>query len=626
MGDVPTHAQITAHVVRQVQKFVSASSIPPDDYTFLELGNYLTDVCQFRDPPSYHHAREDARALAREQAGKAAGFAGVDEWANEIFGVKRGPKHGALPQFFRILLYGFTHEIFDTDGLPTLGPRMGLSADPDQVIPAKGLPPSDVDRILGRQFTQYYPHEHLDDLPVTAPQQRSDRMFQARPSGLIGYLEWYLAYVSEELSRLEADWVTKRANGLTDEQRRDLLARLGHLLHAVEDHFFHSNSVEVHQWQFLTGVRALKRFDPGTPEGRAELFARGLLLTTLDQNSVGLRRALQRRLRFAVFDRGVLSKKTSADGIPLLFTGAFGPTDISHTLGGALEALEEKLDQVQQWPPPSGPGGPLGQDPRKSRLVLIRLLFSQEARRAMVAGDQVAAMRTQHATQLINGAYPPEIQAQRDQGRLCQHAAEAFRVAFEFDLEIQQKYGQLPGPGGALITLLGRVQAERDRSAAKARDLDQDVKTIMDPASDNGASAENVGTHSLMSKDSTTKQPLREDALALAMHASASIATMLLRRVYSPTPLNQGIDWEAVLRFFIRYPKHPSQRWEEQLIIAVRNSGGRFQQPDVDKIADQPRFPLLGVRGAGAETLKQRRNGDTRAKLEGYYQGQESDP
>jgi hypothetical protein len=628
VGDVPTHAQITAHVTQQLQKFVPASSIPVDDYAYLEIGNYLTDVCQFRDPPSYHKFREQARQTAKQRAGRLSGFVDIDGWANDIFGTKSGSRHGTLAQFLRRLVFGVTHQIFDTDGLPTQGARLGITpGGAAPAVPAKGLPPSEVNRIFADRFTQYFPHEHLDDLPVARPEQRKDRLFQAQPSKLIGYLEWYLKYVAEELAKLELDWIRRRAAGLSDRDRHDLLSRLGHLLHAVEDHFFHSNTTEVHQWQFLTSVRRLRRFDPATPEGRTALFERGLLLTGLDQNSVPLRRALQRRLRYPVYEGEVLSRRTSNDGIPMLFTGTFGDTDIHHTLGGALEAIEDQLSRVQQWQPVAGPSGPLGSDPRTSKLVLIRLLFSAEARRAMVASNGVAAMREEHATQLVAGAYPPEIEAHRKQGRLCQHAADLFVEAFAVDREVQERFGaQLPGPGAALITLLGSMQAERDRSADRTRALDSDAKSIMDPASDNGASAEKVGTHSLMSKDSASKQPLRQDAVALAAHASATIATLLLRRVESRTPASQGIDWGAVLRFLVRYPKHPSPRWEEQLIIAVRNGGSQFRQPDVDKIADQPRFPLLGPAAPGAAELERLRNGDTRQKLEAYYAALESDP
>jgi hypothetical protein len=51
-----------------------------------------------------------------------------------------------------------------------------------------------------------------------------------------------------------------------------------------------------------------------------------------------------------------------------------------------------------------------------------------------------------------------------------------------------------PGPGGVLIAILDEMQRARDASAAAARWLDDDAKSIMGEGSANGASAENVGT------------------------------------------------------------------------------------------------------------------------------------
>lgn len=58
MGDIGTHAEISNFVIDQVRRAVPDTDIPRADYSFLELGNFLTDVSQFRDPPAYHRARE----------------------------------------------------------------------------------------------------------------------------------------------------------------------------------------------------------------------------------------------------------------------------------------------------------------------------------------------------------------------------------------------------------------------------------------------------------------------------------------------------------------------------------------------------------------------------------------
>lgn len=60
------------------------------------------------------------------------------------------------------------------------------------------------------------------------------------------------------------------------------------------------------------------------------------------------------------------------------------------------------------------------------------------------------------------------------------------------------------------------------------------------------------------------------------------------------TPPTYGVDWDTVLRVFVRSPLHPSSNWEEELLNLLRTSGPKFQQPDVASISNQPRFRLLG--------------------------------
>ena len=102
---------------------------------------------------------------------------------------------------------------------------------------------------------------------------------------------------------------------------------------------------------------------------------------------------------------------------------------------------------------------------------------------------------------------------------------------------------------------------------------------MYDQASTNGCSIEAVGTHSLMSKDSRDKEPMRPEAVAFAKHASASVAKLLLDRVYSATPLSEGLDWDTLLRFYVRgAPTAPlSGPWETELLQGVH--AGRHVPP-----------------------------------------------
>ena len=616
MGDVVTHASITAHVVEQL-KPVFGSRIPEPDYSYVELGNFLTDVKQFRDPPAFHKGRTTARdaaiAAAKAERGAVGGL-GVkaDEWANAMFGLKDpGPRHGLLPEFLALLAQGFTHQVFDTDGAATAGGPFGGPGP----VPAHPIDPFEVEHVIGEKFDQYWPHDHMDFPPIPAGQlarHRTSPRFRDTPRGLLFYLEQYIAYLAEELTRLEFDWATAIASKVSAQQatsqRRDFLVRLGVLLHAVEDFFFHSNCAEIRQWQVLR--RHFSDVDPTTPEGQAKLFGNGLWGTSMTA-TMRLRRILYRRLRYPVFEGDdQLSTEKSHDATGLLYTGGFYLRDVYHTLGGALEAVERSEGFLAP-----------GARPSASRLVLVRLAFSERARRALVEGgpDAARAQRASHAEQLTNRAYIDAIEARRASGRLSKLAAERLRAAFELDAKAAEDYAPLPSPGGILVNLLADIQRERDSSHGKSGFLDQ-LKVITDLRSSDGVSAEDVGTHSLLSKDADDKEPFRADAVALAKHASAGVAVVLARRLVEPRPypLNVGLDWLPVLSFFMRFPKHVSRRWEEELLDRLHAAGSSFTQPGVDALADKPVVPLLGPPRL-PEVLEQRRAGKLRGELEEYY-------
>jgi hypothetical protein len=425
-------------------------------------------------------------------------------------------------------------------------------------------------------------------------------------------------YLTEELSKLEVEWATAEAAQLTARAQRDLLVRLGTLLHAVEDYFFHSNFTELRQWQVLRRHFS-DAFNPTTRDGREEIFRRGLWGSRLagaqpGEKAIHLQRVLYRRLRYPVFDSDDQPSSISEDATGTLYTGGFYTTDVYHTLGGALEAIERNAPLLGA-----------DENPANSKLVLVRLAFNEDARRELVrGGDRAAqALSDTHASQLKNGAYTDAIAGRRTAKRISGEAANRLDQAIALDKQ-RQEASALPCPGAILVTLLQRLQRERDESAQAARVNDQTVDTITFEGSFNTASAENIGTHSLMSKDSNEKEPFREEALALAKHASAGVATMLARRLTSRVPIDSGIDWREILRFFLRFPKHPSQRWEEELFIRI-SSQKNFCEPDVDQLADQPRFALLGP-SKDAAALAQLRAGKLVDEWKKYYQSFESNP
>ena len=171
------------------------------------------------------------------------------------------------------------------------------------------------------------------------------------------YLEEQLRFVSEELSKIEGEWIRKRSLPFTDPQICDLLVRLGHILHAVEDYFFHSNFVEVwkrHNLQLLHPRH--KPYDNRQDYN----FLLDHLLTLNPQDTsaaalgVLLKRHFARRLRYPIFTRGTQGDpQQSEDATQFVYTGGFGANDVFHTITGALEALEEIMEEAAMHLPPS---------------------------------------------------------------------------------------------------------------------------------------------------------------------------------------------------------------------------------------------------------------------------------
>jgi hypothetical protein len=92
-----------------------------------------------------------------------------------------------------------------------------------------------------------------------------------------------------------------------------------------------------------------------------------------------------------------------------------------------------------------------------------------------------------------------------------------------------------------------------------------------------------------------------------------------------PISDRQRYRWNKVLPFFLRFPAHSSRHWEEELLIQMSRQGTGFSQPNVDRVADQPSFALLGPRN-GADSLARRRAGKLGDESKQYYQSFESNP
>lgn len=644
MGDVSTHATIHGFVMAQLRAAVPATLVPEDHYTDLELGNYLTDLSQFRDPPAHHAGRvmthttalrtfvtwngilDDEWFWATLPLWAATGLpltlfaygAGLTGWTHRLFGQgdPTSERHGALAEFFRRISLGVAHQSFTAEGHAAIAVGQArLARLPEPLRPSEetltatpSLPPvsaSRLDAVHDAHFTQYWPHEHLDFPAVEDAEHHRDLpRFQTSPRKVQAYLEEHIEALAQQFATLELDWTMAVDAGVAAESRRDLVVRLGHLLHAIEDWWFHSNFVELYRWNQVRQEQPA--LDPTTDADLDTLLAAALEKGGAP-DTTRQRRLLHRRLRYPVYDGDELSDlddDTSLDGTAFVFTGAFGATDIFHTLGKALESMEH------------GPQATATLVLAHSGLALFEVLLSQAARRAMVRDEDESKKAGEHEEQLKNGAIHALLDTLHADGELCERAWQELRRAFDLDLEVEKEWFWFPGCGGMLIQLMGLMQEERQDSAARQAELDTDATSPRGIASSNEASGENVGTHSLLAKDTPTSDPFRKDAVRLAQHASASVARHLLTRVASGAPPTQGIDWVPLLRFYLRYPEAGAGTWWSDLLGDP--TPGDAPQPDVTAVTPQPSVTMLGPTNDQAK-LAALRAGGKLDELQTYY-------
>jgi hypothetical protein len=405
MGDISRHRDIFLNTRRAIPPALLAKcKLAPGDLTYLELGNYFTDVSQFRDPVTYIFAKqrvwrdkilpkvqrksELVRALTAlianagaaallvagrpKNAGVAAvigaltGFVsndlladvfGLDDWIDKMLGnpfervngTKRPDKaYGYVGQFFQHFIEGITHLLFAAE-IPNRVSGEWRAID--------RIPEAQVSVVFKEFFTQYYPHEHTDQPPYVwdaserpKPQHstwygRSTRQDNlVNKGGIMNAVDsHYIQYLSEELSKLEDEF--RRIKPEDTDTRRKWLVRMGKILHGIEDWYFHSNIVEL--------IR-LRSHKPVQREGEdseqfVHRFVREVLADADPPQRVRLQRRLYRRLRFPVYERGnrknsagMASRETSTLSLDHAYPAFPSQQDTSHTLLAALENLERK--------------------------------------------------------------------------------------------------------------------------------------------------------------------------------------------------------------------------------------------------------------------------------------------
>jgi hypothetical protein len=748
MGDISRHRDIYLNTRAVLPAALLARcKLSQADLTYLELGNYLTDVSQFRDPVTYIFAKQriwrdmilpktadkamplrvlgalaGAASLAASQLLKdrvsgvggdiikvagpvlagaggilalipsdtLADIGGADEWIDAMFGTpieqmggdphKRDERHyGLIGEFFRYFIEGITHLLFSQDV-------------PNQV---KG-PWGQIGRIGAQSltsmyqefYTQYYPHEHTDQPPYTwDASQRPKNEHWYGPStrqrslndpqiGVMNAVDThYVQYLAEELSDLEQQWRSLKPSD-TD-GRRQMLVRMGKILHGVEDWYFHSNVVEIFRMRSHTPPQAagendedfLKRFVNETATHHPEF--RNATAT----ERLRLRRRVYRRLRYPVYERGTKTQsggiisKSKPSTISLRFAYPAFPSqqDTAHTLLHALENLEHKVgkpgggssNEIPPWAPCvlqkliaaqggsgqalleekaqargvskttmlaalAAPGGPASDtakavviDVLREWLPLVVTLLNEHERQRLVAnieplkwpldgsgvisqpgqspGDQelqkqlerhkVALQRRETEPGIHENNYEHALRYLVDCGFMNQAGQKALIKAFEIDARAQKLLDGAPGCGGFLMQFAIELQTALDVGDAALNELNQQDSKVFDPASDNGAFSEIVGSHSLMSKDTLESPPFFNEAKVMASLASSSVMQIMLEQISAPTA-GRRLPWKAILHHFIRYPVAQGG-WERRAIAFFQ------QNKTIPTYADLPELAKL---------------------------------
>lgn len=522
MADVKSHYRISTKVRERLEE-----KRVGEQYAFIQLGNWLTDYSQFRDPTAYISAKITVWQSARDGnwALKLPFLEDVlrfDTYLDDLFGVPgEEPRGGAVSEYLRELFLAACIEKFR---------RPPLSLDP-----------AEIERIYNARYTQYYPHEHLDFAPGPQAQVRGDDSPSNSPvhscggspavgvRKLLRYLEDDLEHTANLLSDVERRWTAAAGKPATDPELHDLLAQYGHASHLLEDFFVHSNFIDL-------GWRALKQELPKEPipEGASE--------NPDDYGPARLERILFRRCRAPLFDGDGRLSETSSKPAEHVFTGFFGAHDVKHTLVDGLNVIRDDL----------------ARSPSPKNDVVLQIIdglaSTDPERQKKQLADYKAMVLNPDRTELALAA-----------SDLDERSRAALRRGLAIDRRMISEYGL----GGRRLGIYGMIQQiatiaqEAEHASDEAR-RKLDTKDIRDddrshipgePPDSVGAASEDIGSHSLVAKDSVRALPLHEAAVAVAMCAALHVAERMADRVPRDAAQPDGaLDWQEILRHFISHP------------------------------------------------------------------------
>jgi hypothetical protein len=476
-----------------------------------------------------------------------------------------GPQGGLLAAWFREMCLAATIEKF-------------------RKVESSSITPARLETLFGDLFTQYYPHEHVD----FPPWPRHDIIGERKPSTwsrhqcsqpptagagrkIYDYQEEQLIYISDLLTVIEQKWARQPAAPDNQDERERVLTRFGHASHAMEDFFFHSNFIEA-AWDLTAQTL------PFTAEDNSSNDAD-------DHEEKGPRdphrekRRYHRRLQSPVGKGDVLSTETS-DEMDQVYTGYFGAKDIYHTFMDAIKGLKKEFPEGEE---------------------LLKNIDRKEQEGQIDKEKLREKNKADHKQILFANGYEKILEYKLSQQKIDQRTYDAVHRACEMDRNLWKKYpshvvlgkelGVNLGISGFVMTLLNLAQDEMEKAKGVWSKLDTAGIEIETPCpTDNGASNENIGSHSLMAKDSVRKHPLRNEAFNVASVIALYVAKRMIASEGDTKPVSrsvnldpadadggasntvdvQAIDWLHLLQHFVSHPAESEQVdsqpwWQNQM-------------------------------------------------------------
>jgi len=574
MGDIGSHKACSA----------SVKPLFPDDqreefYNYFHLGNYFTDVSQFRDPTAFVSGKIAVWSQKRHSDWKTwiphalDWIAHLDDYLDALMGAPHRP--GKLGEWFRRINFTAGQDIYT---------RRHGGGTPPPIVPAE------FERLFDVWWSQYWPHEHVDFPPwpfgsIIGEREASDVPKHAENKApgdgsgarkIYKYTEDQIRYLTEFFCSIEQDWRERRESDDTDrKQLHDLLVRFGRACHAVEDFFFHSNFVEL-AWQRLEDAGR----NPTGPDWQRIFRGGEHSPHEASPPDARFRRLLARRLREPMGSGMKLDDESSAES-PRVYTGFFGGTDVFHTFADFLEG-EASSD--------------LGRIVGIMEMAGIESHFEEvlryENRQRLRDSGEMTEHLKKHKRWLSEKKYEHPMLMARLGGRDAR-PGKSWIEAWEMDKKMFDDFSTADiGVYGFVANMLVMADKEHDESRARSQELDElpsDSEEWL--ASNNGASAECIGSHSLMSKDSVRKDPLRTPAVRLAKFASRYVGKTMMDRVarrptlaaatFDPSTSSgsersdtnvmddwPGVDWRHLLEHFFCHPEEATSSWHEPVMLA----------------------------------------------------------